>query len=366
MRCKCLGEGECLIPLQEVTMHIKRSIRAATLQKVLPGLVEPSKQPSNMTAEKLLVLNRLYALKVHHHAGCRSLSVGLLCPCDIQALEAPAAHCDPEVLGVQRQADLEGELEAVETKRLSEADVLPFHTLRELRAAAAQELVRAQTLLREHAAGLLADHSAVNEQHAKLSVHQGRGRRLDAQLALGAQLDVAQATHATAANLHLRVDVGVEVLWVGGYKNAGVNGVPENAVRRQREVVDTNAIVINWVVQPGGPRSVNEHHSCAFLVGEALLDSILVLVLIHVRAVNERVVLQAAVGVGIDQEVPHDGRASDGAVVVLPREDSGLPISAVALDRVQVDAALNKDARVRGIEAHTLHAPDILLLVHAR
>mmetsp|Transcript_110610 Transcript_110610/g.312803 ORF Transcript_110610/g.312803 Transcript_110610/m.312803 type:complete len:600 (+) Transcript_110610:1925-3724(+) len=318
-----------------------------------------------MATKELLVLHSLYSVEVKDHAGRGCLPVGLPRPGHVQALQAPAAHGHPEVLGVQRQADLEGELEAVEAQRLPEADALPLGALRELRPGAAQELVRAQALLREEAAGLLADHRAVDEQHADHAVGQRRGRGLDAQLAVTNQVRIAEAADAAAAHLDLRVHEGVQVLLVDGHEDAGVDRVPEDPVGGHGEVVDAYAVVVDRVVKPRGARRVDEHHARALLVREALPDAVLMFVLVNVCAIHERVVLETAIGVGIYQEVPDDGRAGDRPVVLLPREDGRLPVAALVLDGVQVHAALDQDARVRRVEAHALDAAYVLLLVDA-
>mmetsp|Transcript_71393 Transcript_71393/g.220714 ORF Transcript_71393/g.220714 Transcript_71393/m.220714 type:complete len:249 (-) Transcript_71393:11-757(-) len=128
--------------------------------------------------------------------------------------------------------------------------------------------------------------------------------------------------------------------------------------------MDADTVVVHRVVEPRRAGGVDQHNASALLVWKALLDAMLVLVLVNIRAVQERVILQAAVRVRVNEEVAHDGGASDGLVVLLPGEDGRLPVGP-ALDGVQIHPALNQDARVRGVETHALHAPDVLLLVHA-
>jgi len=111
-----------------------------------------------MSTQELLVLNSLNPVKIQDHPRCRCLSVCLLRPADVEAFEASAAHCNPHLLGVQCQADLEGNLKSVQPQCLSKAGFLALCRLLQLWAADAKELVCQQTLLCESTVGLLAHH----------------------------------------------------------------------------------------------------------------------------------------------------------------------------------------------------------------
>ena len=75
------------------------------------------------------------------------------------------------------------------------------------------------------------------------------------------------------------------------------------------------------------------------MIREALSDAIGVFVLIHFLTINQ-VVLQSTIGVGIDQEVAHNGSAGDALVIFLARKNGRLAIPPFNL--VQVHAAINQ------------------------
>ena len=76
------------------------------------------------------------------------------------------------------------------------------------------------------------------------------------------------------------------------------------------------------------------------MIREALSDAIGVFVLIHFLTINQGVVLQSTIGVGIDQEVAHNGSAGDALVIFLARKNGRLAIP--PFDLVQVHAAINQ------------------------
>mmetsp|Transcript_60296 Transcript_60296/g.141044 ORF Transcript_60296/g.141044 Transcript_60296/m.141044 type:complete len:409 (+) Transcript_60296:1726-2952(+) len=361
VRSVCLRQLQCLIPFKEVAVHVQRSLWTATLQEVLSRLREVPEEGRHMTAKEELVLDSLDFVQVHHHSRSRRLSVCLLCPGDVQALQAPSAQSQPQVSRIQGQSDLESQGEAIQRQGLKEAALLSLESIHDMSLAA--HIMRVQPQVGESTAALLADYSTVRNEDADLAVLKWSRRGLDMKLGICTQIQLAQTPHPAFADLHLAVDERVQIKLVASNKYRGIRTVPQDAISGVGEVGDGNTIIVDRIVQPGIAGVVNQGNSSSLVIGIALPNSVRVLVLIDLLAIYQGIVLQTTVGVSVDQEVAHNGGTSDTTVILLSWEDGCLPVTAAGFDLVQVHTAVDQDASVGCVQAYALHAADVLLLV---
>mmetsp|Transcript_127505 Transcript_127505/g.291393 ORF Transcript_127505/g.291393 Transcript_127505/m.291393 type:complete len:208 (+) Transcript_127505:2425-3048(+) len=165
------------------------------------------------------------------------------------------------------------------------------------------------------------------------------------ELPVGAQGQIAQSPHHGATHSHLCIHVGEETGPIADHKDRRIGRIPDHLLNGPRDIRNGQAIIVHRVVQICPTNLVNHYNPRSGVIRVDRPQPRGVPKLIHLCTISKRVVLQMAVGMGVDEENPSYGGARNTSLVLLLRENHCLrgDPRALGLNAVQVNPSFDEN-----------------------